>query len=1072
MHINYFVALALGLLLVSGPAAADRAVSYTYNALGQVTSIDGPRTDVSDITTYSYDAQGNRTTVTNALGHTTNITAYDAAGRPLSFTDPNGLTTGLAYDLRGRLISRNVGGELTTFSYDGVGNLTAVRLPDGSRISYIYDAARRLTAIQDAQGNRIAYTLDAMGNRTAEQVFDAGGSLVRTHTYVYDQLSRLIQSLGANGQTTTVSYDPNGNPLATTDAHSQTIAQGFDALNRLVQVNDPLGGVVAYGYNAQDHLVSVTDALGHTTTYNYDGLGNLLSQQSPDTGTTTYTHDAAGNALSQTDPKGQTTNYAYDALNRLTQVTYHDGQQVSYGYDNCTYGIGRLCSLSDSHSTTAWEYDSHGRVSAKHQTLGSLTLTTRYHYNAAGQLIQMTYPSGLAVGYEYSQGQLSALSINGQPHIAGITYQPFGPVSGWAWSSGRMHSRAYDLDGQLTQQTLGEGSRALNYDALGNISAILDPQTSLTLSYDALSRLTAANDTDYSQSWSYDLNGNRLSQSADSTLTTYVIDPASNRLAQVDTTPYQYDSNGNLIADGRHSYSFDAKNRLTAVDDGNTARYTHNALGQRIHKTALQQGAGPDYLALAEQAEAEARAHRDQAAQLRQQANDTKAEARQLNRLVREARREASRTEREAARLTTRATRESERAQEIQQHADELAQSAQDYRAQIVPNPTSVMQRIENRLYQRLADFYQRWSDKRAAQATERQQNAEALSQQAQAKTEEAALLLQQADRLTAQAEAKQQEAQQLQAEANEHLQQARQLEHQAAEYRQLAEQGGGNITTAQTTVFMYDEQGQLVGEYDEAGTVKQETIWLGNLPVATHQNGQTYAVHTDHLGTPRVITDSSYVEVWRWDSDPFGTTAANEDPGGGGSTFAYNLRFPGQYYDAETGLHYNYFRDYAPSTGRYIESDLIGLLGGMNLYAYVNSNPILGVDPMGLFWDGSTPPTTPVPNPNPTPNQPRFPTSSCGPAGSPSNYPNGMFGQWGFEFACKYHDQCYGTCGADKGYCDNAFKEIMRWECNKLGDMVSRQMCRNMAQTYYQAVNHGGDDAYNNAQRGCSCKP
>jgi RHS repeat-associated protein len=110
------------------------------------------------------------------------------------------------------------------------------------------------------------------------------------------------------------------------------------------------------------------------------------------------------------------------------------------------------------------------------------------------------------------------------------------------------------------------------------------------------------------------------------------------------------------------------------------------------------------------------------------------------------------------------------------------------------------------------------------------------------------------------------------------------------------------------------------------------------------------FYVHTDHLNTPRRISrPSDNVVLWRWDSDPFGTTAANEDADADSNLFAYNLRPAGQYLDAETGLHYNYFRDYDPATGRYPQSDPIGLDGGLNTYSYVKSNPLSLADPSGL---------------------------------------------------------------------------------------------------------------------------
>jgi RHS repeat-associated protein len=154
----------------------------------------------------------------------------------------------------------------------------------------------------------------------------------------------------------------------------------------------------------------------------------------------------------------------------------------------------------------------------------------------------------------------------------------------------------------------------------------------------------------------------------------------------------------------------------------------------------------------------------------------------------------------------------------------------------------------------------------------------------------------------------------------------------------QLIEKSGNDGTT----LLVYDEAGHLLGEYSSTGALVQETVWMGDTPVATlRPNGSTvtiYYVHTDHLGTPRKVTrPSDNGLMWRWDPDTFGSVAPNHNPSGLG-TFAYNLRFPGHYALSESGLFYNYFRDYDPQMGRYIESDPIGLNGGINPYAYAGA--------------------------------------------------------------------------------------------------------------------------------------
>ena len=161
------------------------------------------------------------------------------------------------------------------------------------------------------------------------------------------------------------------------------------------------------------------------------------------------------------------------------------------------------------------------------------------------------------------------------------------------------------------------------------------------------------------------------------------------------------------------------------------------------------------------------------------------------------------------------------------------------------------------------------------------------------------------------------------------------------------------------STVFHYGQDGELLYEKDQAGNTK-EYVWINGRPLARIDNGTAiYTYHVDHLGTPQAMTNSTGAVVWKADYEPFGKATVKV------STLENNLRLPGQYFDRETGLHYNYFRDYEPGTGRYVEADPIGLEGGMNLYAYVEGNPVGRIDPYGLKF--SIPPSKLPPEGGPT---------------------------------------------------------------------------------------------------------
>ena len=185
----------------------------------------------------------------------------------------------------------------------------------------------------------------------------------------------------------------------------------------------------------------------------------------------------------------------------------------------------------------------------------------------------------------------------------------------------------------------------------------------------------------------------------------------------------------------------------------------------------------------------------------------------------------------------------------------------------------------------------------------------------------------------------------------------------QVAEYRYNAlGQRTHKLTSGGVTTFLYGPDGQLLGEtrYDAAGVKlsSQYYLWLDSLPIGGlaltyNANGAVasstrFYLHADHLNTPRLATNQAGEEIWRWASDAFGEGDAISAPNSG--LQAINLRFPGQYFDSESGLHYNYFRDYDPETGRYVESDPIGLAGGVNTFGYVEGNPLVKTDPLGLW--------------------------------------------------------------------------------------------------------------------------
>ncbi len=205
----------------------------TYNAYGQITSIDGPRTDVSDVTIFLYDSNGRLISRTMPVIGTTTYSNYDSNGNSGTVTDPNNVVTTYAYDPMGRIKTITTAGAVTTYNYDATGNLISTVLPGNITIYYDYDSLNRQIRVRDGLNNSITYQYDTEGNRIREEIKDSSGSLKKWIDFEYDSRNRLKKEINPDASYREYTYDLNGNNLTKRDANAITTQMTYDSLNRL-----------------------------------------------------------------------------------------------------------------------------------------------------------------------------------------------------------------------------------------------------------------------------------------------------------------------------------------------------------------------------------------------------------------------------------------------------------------------------------------------------------------------------------------------------------------------------------------------------------------------------------------------------------------------------------------------------------------------------------------------------------------------------------------------------------------------------------------------------------------------
>lgn len=605
----------------NGVSNQARRTEYIYtvhpNKLISTLIVNGPRTDVNDITTYTFSTSGDLLSVQDAVGNQTTYSAYDGLGHPGQITDANGLVTQISYDGRGREASRTLitptGNRNTSIEYFRLGGISRIVRPDTSVLVWEYDDAGRVISRHMNGYQRISYSLDSLGNIVLIKKTNSCPAGIACpsppvvsyyHTWDYDESGRMIASDGGNSRRVEYGYDNNGNIKI---AREVDLVRGDPILytsftygpnNEVLSSTNHLNQLTIYNYDGGGRVASVRDPKGLLTQYRYDGLGNLVELVSPDTGATTWEYDEVGNRRKMTRSDGTVIVYAFDALNRPISAS-SPGRLDSYAYDTCAYGKGRLCRAQNESSTDTYTYTPTGKLEKQTSLIAGATYTISRYYDTLDRLSAVKYPDNTQAKYEYNnQDQVSAVKLV----VSSVTttladqfeYAPFGPALGYRMANGVFRSFAYDSGYRMKSNS---PNLSYSYDGYGRIKSINDSSSASlnqTFDYDGLGRLKFVASASGNQAFTFDANGSRESHTWAGIEDDYVPQTSSNRIDNIvgpRGRSYVYDSRGNTRVEsgwrGSYAYTYDPiSNQLRSVSQGSASvQYLGNALNQRVRKT-------------------------------------------------------------------------------------------------------------------------------------------------------------------------------------------------------------------------------------------------------------------------------------------------------------------------------------------------------------------------------------------------------------------------------------------------------------------------------------------------------
>jgi len=921
--------------------AENRPVTIAYNTGGRVAKIS----DTLGVRrTYSYDYDKSKRLFyvrTQTGGGKLTETWYDTEGF-VTRRDLNGKTLRTVIkDGRDRL-NKDSFGNVTRNDYDEFRNIVKTTYADNSAVSYqfeytftnitkktdelgvvttyAYDANGNLLKMTEATGlpeQRITeYRYDAFGNRTEiKRLGDAVTQLTIT-AYTYDSVGNRKTRTDAEGGVETYTSDVMGNQLTRKDALNNTWIRTYDVAGRLLSIANPLGHATTIGYDKVGNLIQITDPLNRVTALQYDVRDNLTQQTDALLAISGFAYNANESLTTITDEEGKLTQLSYNNDNYLTALVDGEGNRIQLDYSGPGNRINRIVyptftqelrydrrnrrtvtlNVLDAQTqyTTTTGYDRRGRQLTQKDAKGRLTSN---QYDALGRLIKSLDADGSATtqSYDARDNLLSLTDPNGNVHS--FEYDRINRKLKEISPLGEVTALQYDGIGQLTRKSDAKGQRIdYAYDTAGRLSttkhfttlAATTPTKTTNFSFDSANNLTGYNDGTSSATYAYDKLNRRTGE-------TINFGSFSRAIS------YSYYKNGSKKSytdpDGvTYNYTYNGNNQVTGIAiPGQGSIITNGYNWVAPAGVSLPGGTTQTY---------------DYDALLRVKTINVK---------------------------------------------DPAQNPIMNYEYTYDPESNILSKLTEHGSYDYSYDTLDRLTGAATPQGTE-------------AFTYDAA-----GNRLTENGVA---------GSWNYNANNPTYLYDSNGNTTQKTDNGvitnysydinnrlvkvddnNGNTigqyyydpfgrrlwkeVNSQRTYFFYTDEG-MIAEFTGAGsTIRSygyapDSTW-GTDPLF-QKTGSNYAYYqNDHLATPQKLTSASGAVEWEARQKSFGamdiiTEAVSSD-----------LRFPGQYYDAETGLYYNWNRYYDPSTGRYITSDPIGLDGGINTFGYVGGNPLIYIDPAGL---------------------------------------------------------------------------------------------------------------------------